>query len=179
MDDALKLPRVEGRDIAAIMDPRPLVIVGAWDPTTQRVGFATIIWATPVSHEPALVAFALREGSHTMSIVRETGRFSLSTLPPDAEGERIVDACGGSSGRTVDKGSLVPHAIHQDVPIPAHALSWEACEVESLTEAGDHLLVVGRVAEAASAAPRDSKGRLAPRATLLCIQHDDYASLDD
>lgn len=177
MDDALKLPRIKERDIAAIMDPRPLVIVGAWDPTMQRTGFATIIWATPISHDPALVAFALREGSHTMSIVRKTGRFSLSMLPADTESERIVDACGSSSGRTTDKGALVAHTVFQDAPIPEHAFSWEVCEVESITGAGDHLLVVGRVLEAASAAPRDEKGRLAPRTTLLCVQHDDYASL--
>lgn len=178
MDDALKLPRIGGRDIAALMDPRPLVIVGAWDPAEERVGFATIIWATPVSHDPALVAFALRERSHTMSIVRKTGRFSLSVLPNDVESARIVDACGSSSGHAIDKGALVAHTVHESTPIPEHALGWEACEVESITGAGDHLLVVGRVLEAASAAPRNDKGRLAPRATLLCIQHDDYASLE-
>lgn len=177
MDDVLGFPRVEGRDIAAVMDPRPIVIVGAYDPVAERVGFATIIWATPVSHTPPMVAFALRAGSHTMGIIRRTGRFSLSVLPPDAEGERIAEACGNASGRSVDKGAIVAHALHDGTPIPSHAYGWEVCEVESISEAGDHLLAVGRVTEAASAAERDAEGRLAPRGTLLCIQHGAYASL--
>ncbi len=168
---------VEGRDIAAIMGPRPLVIVGAWDPIEQRTGFATIIWATPVSHSPAMVAFALRSGSHTMGIIQRTGRFSLTVLPDDAESERIVEVCGGSSGRTVDKGVLINHQLREGTPIPDHAWGWEVCEVESVTETGDHLLVVGRVQQAASASPRDEKGRLAPRTTLLCVQHDHYDAL--
>lgn len=172
-----KLPRIEGRDVAAIMDPRPLVLVGAWDPEEKRVGFATIIWATPVSHAPAMTAFALRAKSHTMGLIQRTGRFSLSVLPPGEESERLVEACGNVSGHAFDKGELVPHAIHEGAPLPDHAFSWEICDVDSITETGDHLLVVGRVLEAASAAPRDAKGRLAPRGTLLCIQHGDYASL--
>lgn len=176
MSDILSLPRVEGRDVAALMDPRPLVIVGAYNPGTERVGLATIIWATPISHDPAMVAFALRSMSNTMSIIQETGRFSLTVLPPDAESERIVEVCGGKSA---DKGSLVEYVIHDGVPVPSHAYGWEVCEVESITETGDHLLVIGRVREAASAAERDAKDRLAPRATLLCVQHGDYSALDN
>ncbi len=174
-----KLPRVEGRDVAAIMDPRPLVIVGAYDPETDHAGFATIIWATPVSHSPAMVAFALRPKSHTMGIIQHTGRFSLSVLPPDAESERIVEACGGASGHDVDKSALVSHSVHDDAPLLDHAYGWEICEVDSITETGDHLLVVGRVLQAASTALRDEKGRLAPHDTLLCVQHGAYGSLND
>lgn len=171
------LSPVEGRDIAALMDPRPLVIVGAYDPAEERVGFATVIWAMPVSHDPAMVAFALRERSHTMELIQRTGRFSLSVLPPDAESERIVEACGSSTGHTVDKGALVAHRLREDTPVPDHAYGWELCEVGSIAPTGDHLLVIGYVEQAASAAPRDEKGRLAPRETLLCIQHGCYGAL--
>lgn len=179
MDGVLGMPRVEGRDVAAVMDPRPVVVVGAYDPDAERVGFATIIWATPVSHEPAMVAFALRASSHTMGIIRRTNRFSLSVLPPDAESVRITEACGGASGATVDKGEIVAHVLHDGVPLPEHAYGWEACEVESITETGDHLLVVGRVLEAASGAERDGKGRLSPMGTLLCVQHGTYGALSE
>lgn len=177
MSDVLSMPRVEGRDIAAVMDPRPLVIVGAYDSTAERVGFATIIWAMPVSHDPAMVALALRAASHTMSIIQRTRRFSLTVLPPDAESERIVEVCG-TNGHTTDKGALVKHVLHNGAPIPTHAYGWEICAVESIAETGDHLLVVGQVLEAASAAGRDAKGRLAPCETLLCVQHGDYAALE-
>ena len=177
-----------GRDVAAILNPAPLTIIGAYDESPSRAGFATVLWAMPVSHDPAIVAFALRRASHTMGIIVETGCFSLSTLPADAEGARIVDACGKQTGHKTDKGMLVEHELialcpatecsetGKLLPVPRHALSWELCEVESIQEAGDHLLVTGRVLRAASRATRDAKGRLAPTETLLCIQHDAYAA---
>ena len=208
----------EGRDVAAILDPCPVTIIGARD-NTGHVGFATVIWAMPVSHNPGMTAFALRAKSHTMGIIRATGLFSLSTLPSDAESVRIVNVCGCNSGHKVNKGELVEHELiechpsenesnecklgdsdsvarelseceqacqnnsnypeSRMLPIPTHALSWQLCEVESVQEAGDHLLVVGRVLKAASRASRDAKGRLAPTETLLCIQHDAYAPVGE
>lgn len=185
-------PTAEGRDIAAMLDPCPLTIIGSHD-AEGRTGFATVIWAMPVSHYPAMTAFALRPKSHTMGIIQSSGYFSLSTLPSDAESIRIVEDCGGKTGHKTDKGSLVEHELIATceeaeaqpaevaesqpalLPVPVHALSWEICEVESIQEAGDHLLVIGRVLKAASRASRDEKGRLAPTETLLCIQHDAYA----
>lgn len=163
-----------GRDVAALLNPAPLSIIGARSPE-GRIGFATVLWAMPISHAPAMTAIALRASSHTMGIIRETGRFSLSTLPADDEGVRIADACGKATGRKVDKASLVAHEVIDGLPVVAHSLSWELCDVESIREAGDHLLAVGTVARAATRASRDAKDRLAPTDTLLCIQHDTYA----
>lgn len=101
---------VGGRDVAALQDPRPAVLVGARS-NAGEVCFATVIWVTPVSHSPAMVAFALRAKSHTMGIIRATGRFSLSVPPADAEGVRLVEFCGGNTGRLVDKGAAVAHAL--------------------------------------------------------------------
>lgn len=194
-----------GRDIAAIHDPRPLVIVGARG-TGGEVGFATIIWATPVSHTPPLVALALRARSHTMGLLRESGAFSLATLPADADAARLAELCGNRTGHAFDKAAAVdyvlvaaggaapaedaededaaaPAAGTRDesadgaalVPVPAMALSWETCAVRSVQEAGDHLLVIGEVTRAATRGSRDDAGRLAPVETLLCIHHGAYA----
>ena len=197
-------PIAEGRDVAAILDPCPLTIIGSRD-AEGRTGFATVIWAMPVSHFPAMTAFALRPKSHTMGIIKSSGYFSLSTLPSDTESVRIVEDCGGKTGHKTDKGLLVEHELIAAcgnvetesteeaesqptgeaesepalLPVPTHALSWEICEVESIQEAGDHLLVVGRVIKAASKASRDEKGRLAPIEMLLCIQHDAYAPVGE
>lgn len=163
-----------GRDIAAILDPCPLTIIGAAD-EEGRIGLATVIWTMPVSHAPAMTAIALRAKSHTMGIIAQTGRFSLSTLPADEESARIVDHCGYNTGHRIDKSQAVECEIIDGLPVPKHALSWELCEVESITEAGDHQLVLAKVSAAASRASRDEKGRLAPAETLLCIQHGAYA----
>lgn len=178
-----QLAPADGRDIAAILDPCPLTIIGAQTPD-GRTGFATVIWATPVSHNPAMVAFALRAKSHTMGLIREAGVFSLSTLPADEESVQLVEYCGNNTGHRIDKTERVAFEVvsaHDGegaeyvAPVPLHALSWEIGRVESIQEAGDHLLVIGRVLCAASAASRDGKGRLAPTETLLCIQHGAYA----
>lgn len=163
----------EGRDIAALQDARPCGVVGARS-ATGDVGFATVIWVTPVSHSPALVAFALRAKSHTMGIIRETGRFSLSVPVADEEGVRIIEFCGGNTGRMVSKGEHVDYAIVDDVPVVAHSFSWEVGKVESIQEAGDHLLVVGSLTRAETKAARDERGQLVPWETLLCVQHGAY-----
>ncbi len=190
-----------GRDVAALHDPRPLVIVGARG-DDGAVGFATIIWATPVSHTPPLVAFALRAASHTMGLVRQASAFSLATLPADAEAARLAELCGNQTGHRFAKGDAVDYVLVEVegaadakprqvesagvpiaptadatrlVPVPAAALSWEACVVRSVQEAGDHLLVIGEVTRAATRGSRDERGRLAPVETLLCIHHGAYA----
>lgn len=208
-ETAVKPSRFEpatGRDVAAILDPCPITIIGAAGgsvvaasesaatanedagegsstsaPESSAIGLATVIWAMPVSHQPAMTAFALRAKSHTMGLIQETGFFSLSTLPADEEGVRIAEFCGYSTGHRTEKAAEIACELIQPVeaplalPVPEHALSWEICAVESIREAGDHLLVVGRVLQAASHASRDEKSRLAPAETLLCIQHGAYA----
>lgn len=187
----------DGRDVAAILDPCPIAIIGAAGkdvaaageggsvtatPENTPIGLATVIWAMPVSHQPAMTAFALRAKSHTMGLIRETGFFSLSTLPADAQSVRIAEFCGYNTGHRTEKAAEIACELIQPaetplaLPVPERALSWEICAVENIREAGDHLLVVGRVLQAASRASRDDKGRLAPAETLLCIQHGAYAA---
>lgn len=167
-----------GRDVAAILNPAPLTIIGACG-TDGRIGLATVLWAMPVSHKPAMVAFALRAKSHTMSLIRDTQRFSLSTLPADAESARIVEHCGNNSGHRLDKSEAVECELVEGLPVVSHALAWELCEVESIQETGDHLLVVGHVMQAASKGSYDEKERLAPTETLLCVQHGAYAPVGE
>lgn len=167
-------PAVEGRGVAALHDPRPVCLVGARD-GEGRIGFATIIWATPISHEPPLVAFALRERSHTLGLLREEGRFSLSQLLACPEAADLAEACGSCSGASTDKGALVPHELIDGLPVPLLACSYELCSVEDVRPAGDHLLVTARVESAATrCAERDDRGRLLPFPTLLCVQHGSY-----
>lgn len=172
---------VSGRDIAALFDPRPIVIVGACT-DEGAANFATIIWAMPISHHPSMVAFALRETSRTMELLRASGALSLSILPATEEGVRIAEACGTVSGRKADKAAAVPHAVVSlepgaFVPIPEAATSWLICAVDDIRPAGDHLLVTCTVDKARTSAPRDERGRIAPAGedALLCIQHGDYA----
>ena len=187
--DARSLPLVEGRDVAALQDPRPVCLIGACD-DAGTANFATVIWVTPVSHKPPMIAFALREKSHTMQLIRASRAFSVSTLPATADAVETMEFCGGNTGKLVDKGARVAHftvpvePMQTDgtsapvplVPICDIATSWVTASVDSIAPAGDHLLVVGTVREARTCAPRDEHGQLIPHGNLLCVQHGTYAT---
>lgn len=97
-----------GRDIAALQDPRPTIIIGARG-MTKDVGFATIIWATPISHTPPMVAIALRETSHTMKCLSSTDCFSINILPATEEAVELAQFCGTRTGLKIRKAPLVDH----------------------------------------------------------------------
>ncbi len=181
------LPRVEGRDVAALQDPRPICLIGACD-EAGKASFATVIWVTPVSHKPPMIAFALREKSHTMQLIRTSGVFSICTLPATREAISAMEFCGSNTGKLVDKGARIPHftvpvelaaadsPASPLAPVCDIAASWVTAAVDSIAPAGDHLLVVGTVREAHIDAPRDERGQLVPEGTLLCVQHGTYAT---
>lgn len=102
--------QVDGRDIAALLDPRPTIIVGSVG-RRDSVGLATIIWATPISHNPAMVAFALRERSHTMGCIKMNGAFTLNVLPATEEGIYLCEQCGTRTGHRFNKITVVDHRI--------------------------------------------------------------------
>lgn len=175
----LSMRPIEGRDIAASLGPRPIAVIGARN--GDEVGFATVAWATPVSHTPPMVAFALRTKSHTFGLVRATGRFTISV--PDArldDAVATVETCGNKTGTLVDKGELVDWRLlpaaeksaREPLPALAGALTAFECRVDHLDPAGDHMLVIGYVDRAWSRAGSDGRGRIDATDALLCVQHD-------
>lgn len=180
--------QVAGRDVAALLNPRPVVIIGARD--GNETGFATVAWITPISHDPALLAFALRAQSHTMGLIREVGAFSVSVLDARASDSiEVASYCGNGSGHREDKGTGLAHRLvrpkghvgketaDRELPVVAGALSWLACEVEGIREAGDHLLTTAFVTEAHTRCDSDGKGRVSSIDALLCIQHDTFVTV--
>lgn len=97
-----------GRDIAALQDPRPTIVIGARG-MTKDIGFATVIWATPISHKPPMVAIALRETSHTMKCLSSTDCFSINILPATDEAIELAQFCGTRTGLKIRKAPLVDH----------------------------------------------------------------------
>ena len=97
-----------GRDVAALLDPRPTLIVASAG-TRKNRGFATILWATPISHDPAMLVIALRDRSHTMGCIKDSGCFSLNVMPATQQALDLAQLCGTRSGRSVNKVPLVKH----------------------------------------------------------------------
>ncbi|MEF9925177.1 MAG: flavin reductase family protein [Raoultibacter sp.] len=171
------LQEVSGRDVAALLNPRPVVLVGVYH--KGQVNFSTVAWITPTSHDPAMLAFAVRESSCTLSLLKKTRRCSINVL--DASLALPALWCGTHCGHSEDKGAQVPHTL---APLPATARSLPHvcgapsvldCQVNSLQQTGDHLLVVATVEHAYTRCTRDTRGRIAASDTLLCVQHDTFA----
>ena len=179
----LSMRAIEGRDVAASLGPRPIAVIGARD--GDRIGFATVAWAMPVSHTPPMGAFALRSKSYTFGLVRNTRRFSVSV--PDAsidDAVKTIEICGNKTGSLVDKSELIDwrllpaaeKSIKEPLPALAGALTVLECRMEKIEPAGDHLLVIGYVDRAWSRGGSDARGRLDATDALLCVQHDLFAT---
>jgi flavin reductase (DIM6/NTAB) family NADH-FMN oxidoreductase RutF len=98
---------------------------------------------TYVSYAPPLVATPFARASRTLALLQERGTFSISLLADD-QAELAVRAAQPSAG---DKFAEQAIPVFEDEAAPAVAGSalvlW--CTLESTSEAGSHLLCVGRV----------------------------------
>ena len=98
---------------------------------------------TSVSLNPALVAFCVSIASTTWPRLRPAGIFCVNILAEDQEvlsrafAGRVGDRFEGVGWRPAPSGA----------PILAGVLAWIDCTIEAEHEAGDHVIVVGRVQE--------------------------------
>lgn len=97
-----------------------------------------------VSVDPPLVAFSVSRASTSFPAIQMHGSCSVNVL---AESQQSISEAFARSG--ADKWSDVswrpgPVLGH---PIIDEVIAWLECRFESVTEAGDHLLVLARVDE--------------------------------
>jgi flavin reductase (DIM6/NTAB) family NADH-FMN oxidoreductase RutF len=96
---------------------------------------------TSVSLDPPLVAFCAAKSSTTWPSIQAAGRFCVNILAEDQEdvsrlfATRGADKFRGMGWRAGESGS----------PILNGVLAWVDCVTEAEHDAGDHLIVVGRV----------------------------------
>lgn len=98
-----------------------------------------------ISLDPPLVGFCADDRSTTWPRIRETGRFCASVLASDQEEISRVFASPSEdkfAGIGWDHSPLGSPRIKD-------ALAWIDCSLEAVHEAGDHDIVVGRVADLA------------------------------
>ncbi|HEY2207524.1 MAG TPA: flavin reductase [Pseudonocardia sp.] len=105
---------------------------------------------TSVSLDPPLVAFLPDKSSTSFPKIRTAERFCVNVLAADQE-----DVCRAFATRGGDKFAGVrwtPTA--SGAPRIDGVAAWIECEFESIQEAGDHYLVLGRVRELDSGGER-------------------------
>jgi len=120
--------------------PTGVCVVTATQHDGQRAGFVVGSF-TSVSLAPPLVAFFPDKSSTSWPRIRDAGRFCVNILSAAQEdvcrrfASQAEDKFDGISCRTSQSGS----------PIVDGAVAWIDCELESVQEAGDHYIVLGRV----------------------------------
>jgi 3-hydroxy-9,10-secoandrosta-1,3,5(10)-triene-9,17-dione monooxygenase reductase component len=95
-----------------------------------------------LSLDPLLLLVCFDNGSRTLPIVQEAGRFAVNVL---REGQQELARVFASKRVAEEKFEAVTHTIAHGVPVLDDALAWIACDLEALHPAGDHTIGIGRV----------------------------------
>lgn len=104
-----------------------------------------------VSLNPPLISFSVMSNSSTYPRIRETGKFSVNVLAHAQQALADQFAWKGS-----DRWAGVAWRMTLERnPVIAGALVWLDCQIHAEHEAGDHLIVIGKVIETS---PDDRRG---------------------
>ena len=108
----------------------------------------TVSWASPVSFDPPHMMIALDRLHYSADFLRSTKNFCLNVL---REGQqRLAGQFARQSMTREEKREGVPtRESETGAAILTDALAYFDCEITAIHEVGDHLMVVGRVVDAA------------------------------
>lgn len=107
---------------------------------TAPAGFACQSFAA-LSLDPPLVLFCPGKNSRTWPMIEATGTFAVNVL---AENQREISAVFGAPGKDKFAG-LDWTPSPSGAPVLDGALTWIDCALETVHDAGDHYVVIGRV----------------------------------
>ena len=106
----------------------------------RPAGFACQAFAA-LSLEPPLVLFCPSRSSATWPAIERAGHFCVNVL---ADGQQELARRFGSPGGDKFAGTAWSGSP-SGMPVLDGALTWVECAVQTVHEAGDHYLVIGRV----------------------------------
>jgi flavin reductase (DIM6/NTAB) family NADH-FMN oxidoreductase RutF len=173
---------LQGSEIATLLIPTTVTLISARSPRSDmgdRV--ATIAWAMPISHEPSLIAVAIRPAGSTAQAMAESGCFVINVLGATDEAKRIAAICGKKQGvesRYAEAGLTVGEATCVDAPRIEQAVSWIECELEERHIYGDHELFIGRTLVAVTRGTLDEHDKLVPKPVLLMGQRGSFGRFE-
>jgi 3-hydroxy-9,10-secoandrosta-1,3,5(10)-triene-9,17-dione monooxygenase reductase component len=121
--------------------PTGVCVVTAMEPAGTPVGMVVGSF-TSVSLDPPLVAFLPTRTSTSWPRIQAIGRFCVNVLAAHQE-----DVCRILSRRDPGKFAAIPfHLSGLGSPVLDDVVAWIDCELHAVHEAGDHYIVLGRVA---------------------------------
>ena len=123
--------------------PTGVCVVAADQPGAGPCGMVVGSF-TSVSLDPPLIAFYPAKSSTSWPRIEAAGAFCVNILGADQE-----DVCRTFSAKAGNKFENVPfHRTPQtSSPIIDGVVAWIDCDIEAVQDAGDHVLVLGRVRE--------------------------------
>lgn len=136
---------------AAHIDPRQLrlafgtfvtgvTVVTAWDADGNPRGMTANSF-TSVSLEPPLLLVCIGKQAASFAVFRGTRSFAVNMLH---QGQVELSALFAS--KSPDKFKATDHrAVHTGAPVLANCLTWFDCSVHDRVDAGDHMILIGRV----------------------------------
>jgi len=129
-----------------LLHPKLVTVIGA--ASRGRANLMPASWVMPASFDPPLLVAAVGSERYTLQLIREAGVFTVNPVGPDMAGK--VAELGSMSGAEADKTRLVEifPASTVDAPCLGGALACIECLVDGMHEAGDHVLVVGKIIHA-------------------------------
>jgi len=112
-------------------------------------GIFTANWLSQVSFDPPLLMVSIERESSTLPLIQSSRTFAIAPL---ASGSReLAGSLGKPRIRTGDKYDALGFetvSTRDGILVPAEALGFVACIVQSVTDAGDSVMVVGEIVEA-------------------------------
>jgi len=130
------------------LTPRAVVLIS----TVNKEGVsnaAPFSFVMPASVEPPMIAFASDPEHHTISNIRETGDFAVNI--PSVDMLNQLWTCGEDFPKGVseiEKAQLTEEKSKKiKSPKVAEAIAQFECKLEAMYEAGDHIIVVGRIVD--------------------------------
>jgi flavin reductase (DIM6/NTAB) family NADH-FMN oxidoreductase RutF len=107
----------------------------------------TVSWVSPVSFDPPQIMFAADRSHYSVDFLRSTKNFVVNVLRGGQN--RLAAQFARQSMTSEDKLALVAtRESETGAAILGDALSYLDCEVASIQEVGDHVLVIGTVVDA-------------------------------
>lgn len=179
MSDALN--GLAGSEIATALIPTTVTLVTARTPQGEDK-VATIAWAMPISHEPSIIAVAIRPGGQTARAIAESGVFVVNVLGNSEDAVRIAMTCGKKQG-VDDRFAEARLSFEEGREVAAaridQAISWIECELVESRVYGDHELFIGKTVSATTRGALDESGKLVPEPALLMGQRGCFGHFEE
>jgi len=140
---------LQGHEFYRFMAPRLTLLVSTCD-KEGNPNAAPFSFVMPVSINPPLAAISTAHKRHTLANIRETGQFVLN-LPIESIIEKL-HVCSDPFDKGVNEikeaGLTEMKSVVVKPPRVEECAAWFECELEWEKEAGDHVIVIGKIVKA-------------------------------